>query len=59
MAQATKTLIYSTWKRKPIWLPMAKTKVFKIPPRPVVPPEEYEEMKRIHNHYRTVVKSIR
>ncbi|XP_051162954.1 probable 28S ribosomal protein S26, mitochondrial [Leptopilina boulardi] len=54
-----KLSVNSTWKRKPIWLPMAKSKLFKIPPRPVVPPEESEEIKRMFNHYRTTVNSLR
>lgn len=45
--------------RKPPWLPRAKTKMFKIPPRPVIPFEEAEELKRLHNNYRTNVRSIR
>lgn len=47
------------WKRKPIWLPMAKSKLYKIPPSPVPRPEEYEELKRLHNNYRTLMKSLR
>ncbi|CAK9824720.1 Probable 28S ribosomal protein S26, mitochondrial [Anthophora retusa] len=47
------------WKRKPIWLPTAKSKLFRIPPPPVPRPEEYEELKRLHNNYRTLMKSLR
>lgn len=47
------------WKRKPIWMPTAKSKVFRIPPRPVIPLEEKEEIKRLFNIYRTQVKSLR
>ena len=47
------------WKRKPIWLPTAKSKMFKVPPRPVIPEEEAVEIKRLFNQYRTAVKSVR
>ncbi|XP_017882691.1 probable 28S ribosomal protein S26, mitochondrial [Ceratina calcarata] len=46
------------WKRKPIWLPTAKSKVFRVPTRPVIPEEDYNELKRLHNNYRTQMKSI-
>ncbi|XP_024224265.1 probable 28S ribosomal protein S26, mitochondrial isoform X2 [Bombus impatiens] len=46
------------WKRKPIWLPTAKSKLFRIPNRPVIPIEEYNELKRLHNNYKTLMKSI-
>ncbi|CAK9794864.1 Probable 28S ribosomal protein S26, mitochondrial [Anthophora plagiata] len=47
------------WKRKPIWLPIAKSKLFKIPPTPAPQPEEYEELKRLHNNYKTLMKSLK
>ncbi|CAK9807628.1 Probable 28S ribosomal protein S26, mitochondrial [Anthophora quadrimaculata] len=47
------------WKKKPIWLPLAKSKLYKIPPTPVPRPEEYEELKRLHNNYKTLMKSLR
>lgn len=47
------------WGRKPIWLPTAKSKLFKVAPRKKLPVEEYEELKRLHNNYRTKIKSIR
>lgn len=46
------------WKRKPIWLPTAKSKLFRIPNRPVIPIEEYNELKRLHNNYKTLMKSV-
>lgn len=46
------------WKRKPIWLPTAKSKLFKVPHRPVIPIEEYNELKRLHNNYKTLMKSV-
>lgn len=47
------------WRRKPRWLPTAKSKIFRIPPRPSIPEEEKLELKRLYNHYRTQVNSIR
>lgn len=40
------------WRRKPRWLPMAKSKLFKIPPRPVMPEEEKHEWLRLNNNYK-------
>lgn len=51
-------LQFLRWKRKPIGLPTAKSKLFKVPPRQKMPVEEYEELKRLFNNYRTVMKSI-
>ncbi|XP_066586373.1 small ribosomal subunit protein mS26 [Prorops nasuta] len=45
--------------RKPIWLPTAKSKMFRIPVRPDIPTEEFEEIKRLYNNYNTYMKSIR
>nr|XP_031843055.1 probable 28S ribosomal protein S26, mitochondrial [Nomia melanderi] len=47
------------WKRKPIWLGTAKTKIFRVPVKPVIPIEEAEELKRLYNNYRTSMKSLR
>ncbi|XP_076240494.1 mitochondrial ribosomal protein S26 [Calliopsis andreniformis] len=47
------------WKRKPIWLPTAKSKLFRVPKRPVIPEEEAAELKRLFNNYRTCMKSLR
>lgn len=47
------------FRRKPRWIPTAKSKLFKVPPRPNTPPEELEELKRLNNNYRTLMKSIR
>ena len=46
------------WKRKPIWLPTAKSKLYRIPKVPVIPEEEAAELKRIHNYYRTHMTSL-
>lgn len=45
--------------RKPRWLPRAKSKMFKVLPRRKIPIEEELELRRLHNNYRTIVRSIR
>ncbi|XP_015523757.2 probable 28S ribosomal protein S26, mitochondrial [Neodiprion lecontei] len=47
------------WKRKPLWLGTAKSKLFRIPERPKIPKDETIELLRLHNNYRTLVRSIR
>lgn len=47
------------WRRKPRWLPVAKSKMFRIPQRPVTNTEETEEMKRLYSNYKTQIKSLR
>ncbi|XP_046750025.1 probable 28S ribosomal protein S26, mitochondrial [Diprion similis] len=47
------------WKRKPLWLGTAKSKLFRIPVRPKIPEDEKKELMRLHNNYRTLVRSIR
>lgn len=47
------------WKRKPIWLPSAKSKMFRIPKRPVIPIEEALELQRLSNNYKTYETSFR
>ncbi|KAL1122506.1 hypothetical protein AAG570_002837 [Ranatra chinensis] len=47
------------WRRKPRWLPVAKTKVFRVPVKNHAPPEEQKELKRLHDNYKTAMKSIR
>lgn len=51
--------IQSVRYRKPLWMPRAKSKMFKVHPRQVIPIEEELELKRLHNNYRTIVRSIR
>ncbi|XP_028137227.1 probable 28S ribosomal protein S26, mitochondrial [Diabrotica virgifera virgifera] len=46
-------------KRKPIHLGTAKSKLFRIPKRPVLPPDEKLELMRLFNNYRTTMKSLR
>ncbi|KAL6260760.1 hypothetical protein P5V15_008283 [Pogonomyrmex californicus] len=47
------------WKRKPIWLPTAKTKMFRVPQKSVIPEEDYVELKRLYNNYRTYMTSFK
>ncbi|XP_076295192.1 mitochondrial ribosomal protein S26 [Lasioglossum baleicum] len=47
------------WKRKPIWMATAKSKVFKVPQRPQISEEESAELQRLHNNYKTMMKSLR
>ncbi|XP_012268621.2 probable 28S ribosomal protein S26, mitochondrial [Athalia rosae] len=47
------------WWRKPRWVPMAKSKIFRIPERPKIPVDEQLELKRLHDIYKTHVRSIR
>ncbi|KAH0554623.1 probable 28S ribosomal protein S26, mitochondrial [Cotesia glomerata] len=46
------------WKRKPMWLPPAKSKLFRINPRLRLPPEEAIEIRRLTNTYHTQWKSL-
>ncbi|KAL0108938.1 hypothetical protein PUN28_014209 [Cardiocondyla obscurior] len=47
------------WKRKPIWLPPAKSKMFRVPERPVISIEEKLEIQRLYNNYKTYMTSFR
>lgn len=47
------------WRRKPIWFPVAKSKLFRIPERPKVPEDEMLELRRLYNEYRTQYKAVR
>ncbi|KAI4464423.1 28s ribosomal protein s26 mitochondrial [Holotrichia oblita] len=47
------------WRRKPRWVPIAKSKQFRIPQRPVIIEDEQIELKRLFNNYRTQMKSIK
>lgn len=46
------------WKRKPIWLPPAKSKLFRVPVKPKMPEEELNEMKRLNSNYKTYMNSV-
>lgn len=63
-----KTILKRTWPvlvqsaeahRKPRWLPVAKSKIYRIPKRPVVSKEESLELLRLHNNYKTQMRAIR
>lgn len=47
------------WVTKPRWVPIAKTKVFRVPTRRVYPPEETAEMNRLTRLYKTQMKSVK
>ncbi|XP_069669081.1 small ribosomal subunit protein mS26 [Periplaneta americana] len=47
------------WKRKPRWLPTAKSRLFRIPERPKIDEREEIELKRLHDRYKTEVRSVR
>lgn len=52
-------LEFVRWRRKPRWLPVAKSKVFRVPERKPQSPEEKLELLRLHNHYKTQMRSLR
>ncbi|XP_055696544.1 probable 28S ribosomal protein S26, mitochondrial [Lutzomyia longipalpis] len=52
-------LQFVRWRRKPRWLPMARTRYNKVPVRKPVDPEEKDEMMRLYNMYRTQYRSVR
>lgn len=45
--------------RKPRWVPVAKSKIYRIPKRPEVSEEERLELLRINNNYKTQMRAIR
>nr|CAG4643563.1 EOG090X0FQ9 [Ilyocryptus agilis] len=47
------------WVRKPLGSPMAKSKMFRIPSKPVIPSDEKEEIKRLYDNYKLEMKSLR
>jgi small subunit ribosomal protein S26 len=47
------------WKSKPRWLPVAKSKLFRIPVRPKTDESEEIELRRLHNRYRTQMRAVR
>lgn len=40
------------WRRKPRWIPTAKSKMFKVPERKHEDPEERSELMRLHQNYK-------
>uniref|UniRef100_A0A2M4AVJ2 Small ribosomal subunit protein mS26 n=1 Tax=Anopheles triannulatus TaxID=58253 RepID=A0A2M4AVJ2_9DIPT len=59
--RALALLQYTTvrYRRKPRWLGTAKSKLFRVPERRQQIAEEVEELKRLHNNYRTQMKAVR
>ncbi|CRL02046.1 CLUMA_CG015061, isoform A [Clunio marinus] len=47
------------WRRKPRWIPKAKTKIFRIPNHKPLLPEETHEWLRINNNYKLQMNSVR
>lgn len=45
--------------RKPFWLPIAKSKMFRFRIEPVIPKDEEIELQRLIRVYRTHMKSLR
>ncbi|KAH8411114.1 hypothetical protein KR222_003568 [Zaprionus bogoriensis] len=52
-------LQFVRWRRKPRWLPVAKSKVFRVPERKKQSEEERTELMRLHNQYKTQIRSVR
>ncbi|KAH8376505.1 hypothetical protein KR200_006870 [Drosophila serrata] len=52
-------LEFVRWRRKPRWLPVAKSKVFRVPERKKQTEEEKTELMRLHNQYKTQLRSVR
>jgi small subunit ribosomal protein S26 len=47
------------FRRKPRFLPVAKSKMFRIPEHTKQDPEEKAELLRLHNNYRTQMRAVR
>lgn len=45
-------LEFIRWRRKPRWLPTAKSKLYRVPERKQQTPEEKAELLRLHNNYK-------
>ena len=41
------------WRRKPRWLPVAQSKLYRVPERKKIPIEEYSELKTLNAYYKT------
>ncbi|KAH8332974.1 hypothetical protein KR074_004786 [Drosophila pseudoananassae] len=52
-------LEFVRWRRKPRWLPVAKSKLFRVPERNKQSEEERTELMRLHNQYKTQLRSVR
>lgn len=47
------------WRRKPRWLPIAKSKMFRVPERKKEDPIERAELMRLHANYKTQLRAVR
>lgn len=47
------------WRRKPRWLPVAKSKLFRVPERKAEDPIERAELMRLHANYKTQLRAVR
>nr|CAG4641277.1 EOG090X0FQ9 [Eulimnadia texana] len=47
------------WHRKPRGSPPAKSKLFRLPQKKILPEDEVKEMKRLHEKYKSEMKAIR
>ncbi|XP_013108427.1 small ribosomal subunit protein mS26 [Stomoxys calcitrans] len=52
-------LEFVRWRRKPRWLPTAKSKMYRVPERKEQTTEEKAELLRLHNNYKTQLRSVR
>ncbi|XP_026763763.1 probable 28S ribosomal protein S26, mitochondrial [Galleria mellonella] len=50
---------YAEAHRKPRWVPVAKSKIYRIPKRPEITEEERIELLRVNNNYKTQMRAIR
>lgn len=56
--QSAFALEFVRWRRKPRWLPVAKSKLNRVPERKRQPPDEREELKRLYNNYNLQMRSL-
>ncbi|XP_017491872.1 PREDICTED: probable 28S ribosomal protein S26, mitochondrial isoform X2 [Rhagoletis zephyria] len=52
-------LEFVRWRRKPRWLPVAKSKLYRVPERKEQNADERAELMRLHNNYKLQMRSIR
>ncbi|XP_011187681.1 probable 28S ribosomal protein S26, mitochondrial [Zeugodacus cucurbitae] len=52
-------LEFVRWRRKPRWLPVAKSKLYRVPERKEQNADEKAELMRLHNNYKLQMRSIR
>ncbi|XP_038221227.1 probable 28S ribosomal protein S26, mitochondrial [Zerene cesonia] len=45
--------------RKPRWLPVAKSKIYRIPKRPEISEDERLELRRLSNNYKTQMRAVK